>query len=74
MQSADNNFLKRYDRKEVIAMRLIDMTLIAAMGLSGNHMTPRFVRHFNVIGIDEFDDSVMTTIFGKIMLWHLDTR
>lgn len=65
-----------YDRKEVIPMKLIDITLMCAMGppSTGNTVTPRFARHFNVISIDEFDDSVMITIFGKIMLWHLDTR
>nr|CAD7416261.1 unnamed protein product [Timema poppensis] len=40
----------------------------------GNVITPRFLRHFNTLCIDEFNDAVMISIFSKIMLWHLDTR
>ena len=40
----------------------------------GNVLTPRFLRHFNILCIDEFDDTVMIHIFSKIILWHLDTR
>lgn len=65
-----------YDRKDIVPMKLIDIILMTAMGppSTGNTVTPRFSRHFNVLSIDEFDDSVMITIFSKIMLWHLDTR
>ncbi|KAJ9589380.1 hypothetical protein L9F63_017432, partial [Diploptera punctata] len=66
-----------YDRKEVTPIKLMDIQCICAMGpysQGGNVLTPRFVRHFNILCIDEFDDSVMIHIFSKIMLWHLDTR
>ncbi|PSN56752.1 Dynein heavy chain 7 [Blattella germanica] len=66
-----------YDRKEVTPVHLIDIQLICAMGpysQGGNVLTPRFLRHFNILCIDEFDDEVMIHIFSKIMLWHLDTR
>lgn len=65
-----------YDRKNIIPMKLIDLQMIVAMGppSTGNTVTPRFQRFFNVIAIDDFNDDIMTTIFGKIVLWHLDTR
>lgn len=40
----------------------------------GKDVTPRFKRHFFVLGISEFEDDVMIRIFSRIVLWHLDTR
>ncbi|KAM7353017.1 dynein heavy chain at 36C isoform 1-T1 [Cochliomyia hominivorax] len=65
-----------YDRKTILPMKLIDLQMICAMGppSTGNTVTPRFQRHFNVLSIDEFNDDILKTIFSKIVLWHLDTR
>lgn len=65
-----------YDRKEVVPIKLVDLQLVCAMGqpTSGNTVTARFTRHFNTICIDEFNRDTLITIFGKIVLWHLDTR
>ncbi|XP_036230121.2 dynein axonemal heavy chain 7 isoform X1 [Bactrocera oleae] len=65
-----------YDRKNIVPMKLIDLQMITAMGppSTGNTVTPRFQRHFNVIAIDEFNNEILNTIFSKIVLWHLDTR
>lgn len=39
-----------------------------------NPITPRFLRHFNVLSINEFDDGTMTTIFQTIMNWHFASK
>ncbi|CAL4076496.1 unnamed protein product, partial [Meganyctiphanes norvegica] len=67
-----------YDiKKEVEPIKLEEMQLVTTMSLrdSGRTtLTPRLLRHFNVIAINDFDDGDVNTIFSKILLWHLDTR
>ncbi|XP_078046876.1 dynein axonemal heavy chain 7-like [Augochlora pura] len=65
-----------YDVKEVAPIELVDVQLICAMGppSSGLDVTPRFKRHFFTLAISEFSDDVLTTIFGKLMEWHLDRK
>ncbi|VEN42124.1 unnamed protein product, partial [Callosobruchus maculatus] len=66
-----------YDKKEIVPMRLVDIQFMCAMCPSTggeNTVTPRFLRHFNHLCIDEFQDAILINIFSKIMLWHLDTR
>lgn len=42
--------------------------------LTGKSVSSRFLRHFNVLSIDEFGEDTLKAIFSKIVLWHLDAR
>lgn len=42
--------------------------------LTGKSVTSRFLRHFNILSIDEFSKDTLKAIFSKIVLWHLDAR
>lgn len=65
-----------YDRKEIVPFKLMDIQLMCAMGppAGGLDVTPRFKRHFFTLGISEFEDDVLVTIFGRIAAWHFVTR
>lgn len=50
------------------------MCAMLAPRFSSKSVTPRFLRHFNILSIDEFDNETLRFIFSKIVLWHLDAR
>ena len=56
-------------RKEVM-----DLDFVAAMGAAGggrHPVTPRLLRHFNIISVHHFSDTVLLRIFGTLMEEHI---
>ncbi|KAL6620932.1 hypothetical protein LY90DRAFT_662178 [Neocallimastix californiae] len=66
-----------YDLKDMSVMNIVDVQFISAMGPTGggrNPITPRYLRHFNVIGISTFEEKTLKTIFQAIVDWHLTSN
>ncbi|RMX56942.1 hypothetical protein pdam_00011068, partial [Pocillopora damicornis] len=66
-----------FDRKDTSVLKLVDQLLVSAMGPPGggrNEITPRFLRHFNIISIDSFSTETMRNIFSVIMDWHFNNN
>ncbi|XP_046853911.1 dynein axonemal heavy chain 7-like isoform X3 [Xenia sp. Carnegie-2017] len=62
-----------YDKKDTSKISLIDLQFICALGPPGggrNPITPRFVRHFNIISVAQFNDDTMTKIFSSVVSFY----
>ncbi|RKP19583.1 hypothetical protein ROZALSC1DRAFT_28837, partial [Rozella allomycis CSF55] len=61
-----------YDRKEITKLELTDVLLLSALNPTGAYdkVTLRFLRHFNMLSVNPFDDQTMQTIFERILQWH----
>ncbi|BBM97612.1 dynein axonemal heavy chain [Marchantia polymorpha subsp. ruderalis] len=61
-----------YDREENCFRQIVDIQFVTAMGPPGggrNPVTPRYLRHFNLLYIIDFDDASLTTVFDTIIEW-----
>ncbi|KAJ0398628.1 hypothetical protein P43SY_007486 [Pythium insidiosum] len=59
-----------YDRKLLQFRTIIDVVFVCSMGPPGggrNPITPRFVRHFNIVGYTEMSDSSKAIVFETIV-------
>ncbi|CAM9841606.1 unnamed protein product, partial [Ectocarpus sp. 13 AM-2016] len=64
-----------YNLKDMTWQTIVDTVVVGAMGPPGggrNHITPRLLRHFNILCFLEFDDSTLTRIFKTIVDWHFN--
>lgn len=64
----------RYDREDNTFRFLVDVQFVTAMGPPGggrNPVTPRYMRHFNVLAILDFDNSSLNIVFTIIVDWWM---
>ena len=67
------HIIYRYDKKDTSKISLVDLQFICALGPPGggrNPITPRFVRHFNIVSVAKFNDDTMTRIFSSIVSFY----
>ncbi len=59
-----------FDRKALVFRKIIDTSFVTSMGPPGggrNPITPRFLRHFNMIGYAQISDESKQVIFSTIL-------
>lgn len=64
----------RYDLKDTSKLILQDVLFPTAMGPPGggrNDVTARFLRHYNIIGINPFSEETMIKIFSILLTTYL---
>ncbi|KAJ1503097.1 Dynein heavy chain 3, axonemal [Coelomomyces lativittatus] len=63
-----------FELKDTSKIELVDIQFVSSMGPPGggrNPVTPRFLRHFNTIGVATFEEVTLKKIFHTIVSWHL---
>jgi dynein heavy chain len=66
-----------FNLSEKNMQEFVDIQFVGAMGPPGggrNQITPRLLRHFNVLTITSFDDPTLSRIFKTILSWHFTTK
>ena len=67
-----------YDKKDSSKLELLDCLLLTAMSpaeSSGrSEITPRFLRHMNILTMDQFDDTTLRRIFQTEIDWHFKVQ
>lgn len=63
-----------YNRKDQQLIKIENLILLTALGPPGGgrtHITPRLVRHFNVIAYTEMDNVTISHIFNTVVEFFL---
>ncbi|CAM6109105.1 unnamed protein product [Calypogeia fissa] len=63
-----------YNREDLGFRQIVDIQFAAAMGPPGggrNSVTPRYMRHYNVLSILDLDDGSLSTVFNTIIDWWI---
>eukprot|EP00614_Pseudopedinella_elastica_P018404 CAMPEP_0172648382 /NCGR_PEP_ID=MMETSP1068-20121228/241239_1 /TAXON_ID=35684 /ORGANISM="Pseudopedinella elastica, Strain CCMP716" /LENGTH=2530 /DNA_ID=CAMNT_0013462701 /DNA_START=4 /DNA_END=7593 /DNA_ORIENTATION=- len=66
-----------YDLKEKTWQGIVDCVLVSAMGPPGggrNQITPRLMRHFNFLCLEDFNNATLELIFETITTWYFDSN
>ena len=66
-----------FKEKERPFKNIVDITFVSAMGLPGGgrtFITPRLLRHLNLVSFTSFDDDTMNRIFSTILHWYLSNN
>jgi dynein heavy chain len=66
-----------YDLKLMEWRSIVDTTMIAAMGPPGggrSEITPRMMRHFNLISFTAFNNETLKRIFNTIYTWYFKSH
>ena len=64
-----------YDLKDCTFRELVDIQFVAAMGPPGggrNPVTPRYIRHFNLMWATDYAPAALERIFKTIFDWHFN--